>query len=101
MPSDKTGKPTQDRTNWAALRALSEDEIERLADEDEDNPATVSDDEWAHATIGLPPAKTAIHATFDRDVVEFFKRGGRGYSTRMNAVLRRYMEAQQAKKAGS
>lgn len=100
MPGDKTAKPVQDRTNWAALRTLSEDEIERLADTDEDNPATVDEGEWAHATIGLPPAKTAIHATFDRDVVEFFKRDGRGYSSRMNAVLRRYMESEQAKKAG-
>lgn len=49
--------------------------------------------------MGLPPGKTSIHASFDRDVVAFFKSGGRGYQTRMNAVLRRYMEAQQGKKA--
>lgn len=99
MPSSKTAKPVQDRTDWAALRAMSEEEIERIAAEDEDNPATVSDDEWAHAAVYVPNGKTAIHATLDRDVVDFFKRGGRGYSTRMNAVLRRYMETQQAKKA--
>lgn len=39
-----------DRTDWARLRAKPEDEIERLAAADEDNPATVSDDEWARAT---------------------------------------------------
>lgn len=100
MPSSKTAKPVHDRTDWAALRAMSEEEIERIAAEDEDNPGTVSDDEWAHATIGLPTPKTDVHASFDRDVVAFFKEGGRGYQTRMNAVLRRYMEAQQAKKTG-
>jgi uncharacterized protein (DUF4415 family) len=35
---------------------------------------------------------------FDADVVAWFKAGGRGYQTRMNAVLRRFMEAQ--RKAG-
>lgn len=98
MPSSKPAKATTGRTDWAALRAMSEDEIERIAAEDEDNPAT-DEIHWAEATVGLPPGKTSIHASFDRDVVDFFKRGGRGYQTRMNAVLRRYMEAQQAKKA--
>lgn len=97
MPNNKTAKATVDRTDWAALRAMSEEEIERMAAEDEDNPATISDDEWAHATIGLPPLKAVVHATLDQDVVDFFKRGGRGYATRMNAVLRRYMEAQERK----
>jgi len=31
--------------------------------------------------------------------VDWFKQQGRGYQTRMNAVLRRYMEAQ-SRKAG-
>lgn len=98
MPSSKSAKAPPGRTNWAALRATPEEEIERIAAEDEDNPAT-DENHWANATVVLPSGKTSIHASFDRDVVDFFKRGGRGYQTRMNAVLRRYMEAQQAKKA--
>ena len=77
---------------------MSEDEIERMAAEDEDNPGS-DEDHWAEATVGLPPGKVSIHASFDRDVVAFFKSGGRGYQTRMNAVLRRYMDAQRDKKA--
>ena len=50
------------------------------------------------AAIERPSGKTSVHASFDRDVVEFLKRDGRGCQTRMNAVLRRYMEAQQAQK---
>jgi uncharacterized protein (DUF4415 family) len=98
MPTGKTANPARDRTDWSRLRAMSEEEVERIAAEDEDNPAT-DEAHWADAAVGLPPGKTSIHASFDRDVVEFFKRGGRGYQTRMNAVLRRYMEAQQAKKS--
>ena len=98
MPNVKSAKPTSGRTDWAALRAMSEDEIELVAVEDEDNPAG-DEDHWAESTAGLPPGKTSIHASFDRDVVAFFKSGGRGYQTRMNAVLRRYMDAQRGKKA--
>ncbi|WP_244475661.1 BrnA antitoxin family protein [Methylobacterium sp. Leaf466] len=81
-----------DRTDWNRLRTLPEGEIERMAANDGDNPATLSEDEWSNAVVGAPLPKTPIHASFDSDVVAFFKRGGRGYQMRMNAVLRRYME---------
>lgn len=100
MPGSKVAKSPRCGTDWAALKALSEEEIERIAEADPDNPATIHEDEWARATIGLPPVKTSIHASFDRDVIDFFKEDGRGYQTRMNAVLRRYMEAQRAKAKG-
>jgi uncharacterized protein (DUF4415 family) len=85
-----------DRTDWARVRALTDDEIERMAAADEDNPATEEAD-WADAAVGLPPRKTRIHATIDADVVAWFKSHGPGYQTRMNAVLRRYMETQRRK----
>lgn len=78
---------------------MPDTEIERMAAEDEDNPPTDEGD-WADATIGPPPLKRSVHANFDGDVVEFFKRGGRGYQTRMNAVLRRSMEAQRGVESG-
>jgi uncharacterized protein (DUF4415 family) len=98
MPDKKADQALHDKTDWARLKTLSDDEIERMADADPDNPATLDPDEWAHATIRLPSPKMSIHASFDRDVVDFFKQDGRGYQTRMNAVLRRYMEAQQVAK---
>src|ERR1700674_2350641 len=82
---------TRGRTDWARIDALSDAEIERMAANDKDNPATSKDD-WAEATVGLPPLKTPVNARFDIDVVEWFKAQGRGYQSRMNAVLRRYME---------
>jgi uncharacterized protein (DUF4415 family) len=97
MPSGRTPKIATGRTDWAALRAMSDADIDRAADEDEGNPTT-DQGHRAHAAIGPSSGKTAIHASFDRDVVEFFESDGRRYQTRMNAVLRRYMEAQQAKK---
>jgi len=39
----------------------------------------------------MPPAKTYRPLRFDEDMVEWFKRQGAGYQTRMNAVLRAYV----------
>jgi uncharacterized protein (DUF4415 family) len=100
--STKPGKyrpdqPAVGRTDWARVRAFSDDEIERIAADDEENPATSGED-WIDAVVGPPPVKTPVNAKFDRDVVEWFKSQGRGYQTRMNAVLRSYMQAK--KKTG-
>jgi uncharacterized protein (DUF4415 family) len=94
------GKPHKDQTDgsdWSRIDRLSDDDIEAMARGDRDNPATTADD-WAEAFIGLPPRKTPVNAKFDEDVVAWFRAQGRGYQARMNAVLRRYMDAH--RKAG-
>ena len=47
------------------------------------------------ARQGLPPAprKAAISLRLDADVLDWFRAQGAGYQTRINAVLRAYMEA--------
>ena len=47
------------------------------------------------ARQGLPVAarKAAISLRLDADVLDWFKSQGAGYQTRINAVLRAYMEA--------
>ncbi len=44
---------------------------------------------------GLPtaPRKAAISLRLDADVLDWFRTQGTGYQTRINAVLRAYMEA--------
>lgn len=44
---------------------------------------------------GLPtaPRKEAISLRLDADVLDWFRARGAGYQTRINAVLRAYMEA--------
>ena len=103
MPVNKTAEGTLDvkkpgRTDWAGLRARTEAEVERMAAEDVDDPTT-DEGHWAEAATSLPSMQTTVQASFDQDVVAFFKRGGEGYQARMNAVLRRYMEDQQAGRA--
>ena len=93
----RSDKAAAGRTDWARVGAFSEADIERMAAADEDNPATARGD-WADAVVGLPPRKTPVNAKCDEDVVAWFKSQGRGYQTRMNAVLRHYMQTQ--KKVG-
>jgi uncharacterized protein (DUF4415 family) len=93
----RASKSPQGCTDWKRLAKLSDAEIERMAADDRDNPATGKAD-WAKSFIGMPPLKTPVNANFDVDVVEWFKSQGRGYQARMNAVLRHYMEVH--RKAG-
>lgn len=81
-------KPLEDRTDDAALDATSEEEINRQAEED---GTLLSDEEWAKVKF-IDPFKKPITIRLDGDVLEWFKaQGGRGYQTRINAVLRQYM----------
>jgi uncharacterized protein (DUF4415 family) len=41
----------------------------------------------------MPAGKTSVHLRLDSDVVEWFRAHGKGHLTRMNAVLRAYVEA--------
>jgi uncharacterized protein (DUF4415 family) len=51
----------------------------------------------AVARKGLKPVpkKTLLSLRIDADVIAWFRRQGAGYQSRMNALLRAYMEAHQ------
>jgi len=46
------------------------------------------------AVIVLPQPKASVCIRLDQEVLEWFKAQGKGYQTRINALLRAYMEAQ-------
>lgn len=49
---------------------------------------------WQTARLVPPPSgKTSVHLRIDSDVLQWFRAQGRGHLSRMNAVLRSYMEA--------
>jgi uncharacterized protein (DUF4415 family) len=71
------------------VNAMSQAEVERLADKDEGPLAA----DWESAImIGLPLAKQDIHIRLDGDILDWFKALGRGYQTRINAVLRAFVQ---------
>ena len=51
---------------------------------------------WNRARVVVPPGKTSVHLRVDSDVLEWFKKQGDGHLTRMNAVLRSYVDAHAA-----
>jgi len=78
----------QSRTDWKRIDALRDEEID-LSDSPE-----LGADFFANAII-WPGPKKQITLRLDPDVLKFFRKHGRGYQTTINAVLRKYMEAQQ------
>jgi uncharacterized protein (DUF4415 family) len=72
-----------------------------MQDEDIDlsDAPEITPDMFAQAVVrhGLKPApkKQQITIRVDHDVLEWFRAQGRGYQTKINALLRAYMEAHQ------
>jgi uncharacterized protein (DUF4415 family) len=48
---------------------------------------------WKNAKVVFPQSKKAVTIRIDSDVLDWFKGKGKGYQSRMNAVLRSYMES--------
>jgi uncharacterized protein (DUF4415 family) len=57
--------------------------------------------DWSGAVVGkfYRPVKEAVTVRLDADVVHWLKRDGKGYQTRLNAILRREMERSMQKVA--
>lgn len=89
--------PIPDRTDEQRLDALSDADIEANAAADPD-ALPMTDEDWVRGVPGKP-VKVPVGIKLDDDVLRWFKSlGARGYQTRINAVLRTYMEAH--RKAG-
>lgn len=86
------------KTDWARVDAMSDQEIENAVKSDPD-AAPILDKEWFRkAKLILPERKVPISLRMDREVVEWFKAHGRRYQSRINAVLKAYVQAH--RKAG-
>lgn len=81
------------RTDWARVDALTDAEIEAAIADDSD-AAPILDEAWFRNAELVIPAKTATSIRVDSDVMDWFKSQGRGWQTRMNAILRAYAKAQ-------
>jgi uncharacterized protein (DUF4415 family) len=73
----------------ARLRRVSDVEIRRTSPTElADLPANF----WEDAEWAAPSPKRAISLRLDEDVLDWFRRRGPRYQTRMNAVLRMYVK---------
>ena len=48
---------------------------------------------WKNAKLVMPANKSRISIRLDQEVLEWFKSLGKGYQTKINAVLKSYMDA--------
>lgn len=75
------------RTDWKRIDVMRDEEINYS-----DIPK-LGKDFFAQAVI-WPGPKQQIALRLDPDVLDFFRKQGKGYQTAINAVLRRYVELQ-------
>ncbi len=83
------------RTDWSRLDALKERDVD-LSDIPEITPQMFAQAVVRQGSKPVPP-KAQVTLRVDRDVLEWFKQQGHGYQTRINALLRAYMEAHKAR----
>ena len=87
----KSTTSNKSQTDWELLNAV-DDESNDLSDIPELTPEM-----FAKAVVkrGLKDKKnkTLLTIRVDQDVLTWFKSQGRGYQTRINSLLRAYMEA--------
>jgi uncharacterized protein (DUF4415 family) len=93
MKKSRTSSKSQ--TNWARLDALKEKDID-LTDTPEITPQMFAKAVVRRGLKPVPP-KAQVTLRVDSDVLEWFKEQGQGYQTRINALLRAYMDAHNAR----
>lgn len=76
----------EQKARLTALAAMPDEKI------DYSDAPSLPDAVWAKAAR-LPEPKQQVTLRIDADVLEFFKHTGNRYQTRINAVLRSYVEA--------
>jgi uncharacterized protein (DUF4415 family) len=79
----------EQKIRLAAMAALPDDQI------DTSDAPFRPDAVWVKA-VDFPHGKKLISLRIDEDVIEFFKHTGTRYQTRINAVLRSYVNAHKA-----
>ncbi len=51
------------------------------------------DDFWKNAVLVEKPHKELISLRLDEDVIKYFKKQGKGYQTKINQILKTYVNA--------
>ena len=73
--------------------------LNAMRDEDIDLSDAPETTDWSVAERGkfFRPVKEQVTLRLDADVLHWFKQSGKGYQTRINAALRRFVEADDRK----
>ena len=88
----KKSTSTKSKTDFARLDKMKDEDIDYS-----DAPA-ITPEMFAKSMVrrGLKPrTKTQLTLRVDSDVLEWYKKQGRGYQTRINQLLRAYLQEHQ------
>ena len=85
MKRPSTGR--RSGTDWDRLRQMKDEDI------DTSEIPPVDRTLLRKMVIRMPVRKSQVSIRLDPGVIDWFKLQGRGYQTRINAVLRSYVEA--------
>lgn len=80
----------ESKSNWDKASAMTKAELESAIADDADEAGMVVD--WSKVSVELPQPKAVLNMRVDYDVMEFFRSKGKGYQTKINAVLRSYVD---------
>jgi uncharacterized protein (DUF4415 family) len=94
MNEDTSGNTpkTEPITDWKRLRTMTDEQVHAAITADPDITPT-GEAFWKDARVVIPRLKETVTMDLDADLLEWF-RGERGFQTRINAILRAYMNAQ-------
>jgi len=84
--------------DWRKAASMTKAEMEERIASDSDEAGMVMD--WDNATVELPEPKAVLNMRIDKDVLEYFRKTGKGYQSRINAILRSYVERREHHQKG-
>ena len=87
----KHGDKREGKTDWARLKAMTEEEIEANALSDPDNLPHDSEDFWERG-VSVDGSRNLTRLNLDPDILHWFQKRGQGYTHLINDILSRYME---------
>lgn len=88
MSGKSTGKHSKkSQTDWKRLETIPDEDI------DCSDIPELGKEFWNNAVLVMPEKKKAVSLRLDQEVVDYFKRQGKGYQTKINAVLKAYIQA--------
>ncbi len=79
---------TKGKTDFGKVRQMRDQDI------DYSDIPRLDESFWKTARLTMPEQKDRLTIRLDHDLVQWLKKNGRGYQTRINAILRSYMNAQ-------
>ena len=79
------------KSDLARIDALKDDDIDYSEIPD---LSSLGEEFWQKAVVKRAEPKAQVTIRMDREVLDWFRAQGKGYQTRINAVLRAYKEAQ-------